>query len=115
MGGRPARELVRDRRAAPICATSLAGVTREVEEKWTSVPQIKMGYPIVQVSIACVYKAQTLYVAKFRATKRNTTEPSPAFACAQRRPKHHAAPAVSGAGNFGNAKWRSGHRRALRE
>ena len=51
MGGRPARELVRDRRAAPICATSLAGVTREVEEKWTSVPQIKMGYPIVQVSI----------------------------------------------------------------
>ena len=26
-------------------------MTREVEEKWTSVPQIKMGYPIVQVSI----------------------------------------------------------------
>jgi hypothetical protein len=26
--------VVRDRRAAPICATSLAGVTREVEEEW---------------------------------------------------------------------------------
>jgi hypothetical protein len=28
------QNVVRDRRAAPICATSLAGVTREVEEEW---------------------------------------------------------------------------------
>jgi hypothetical protein len=34
MGGRPAPERSARRQGTPICATSLAGVTREVEEEW---------------------------------------------------------------------------------
>ena len=38
MGRRPASERSARRQGTPICATSLAGVTGEVEEEWTSVP-----------------------------------------------------------------------------
>jgi len=45
MGRRPASERSARRQGTPICATSLAGVTGEVEEEWTSVPPAYLRRP----------------------------------------------------------------------